>query len=232
MPEERQPEPPRRGPKEYPSNAHVDKEAARAESPKFKKVIQGEATRKVPLSRRIRESMTGDDASSIGSYLLFEVIIPAVKDLVVDTGKEALERAFFPQGGGPRSRSRGSGSSFSGGSFGSRQPYRSGARNHDVPFEREERRALSSRARNQYKFDEIILPTRGDAEVALEAMKEAVDMFGQVNVAEVLDMLGQGDDTNYVMQDWGWTDLNGASVRRLSSDEWLLDLPPSKRFQR
>lgn len=225
MSEDRQPEPPRRSTERYPGNSHSEREAAKNKT--VEPVRKGSVTLRKPMGTRIRESLTGDDAHSIGSYLLFDVVIPAIKDLVVETGKEALERAFFPTGGGPRSRNRPYNSG-SGGQF-SRLPYSSrGSRRDDPPFEREE----SRRSRRRHKIDEIILETRGDAEVTLEKMRNHADEFGQISVAEVLDELGAGSDDNWVLRDWGWTPstLKNAEVRRLRSDEYLLDLPEPERF--
>lgn len=223
--------------KRYPGNSHAQKDAARRQPepqparPRAKKVIKGEATTRIPLGRRIMQSFTGDDAQTVGQYVLFDVILPAVKDLIVDAGKEALERAFFGQGSGPRSGGsrRSGGSSFSG--VNNRTNYRSRYPGRNFEDDRDDRRSPRERARNSRGYEDVILETRGDAEEALDALRDHIAEYGDVTVADLYDMVGYDERSgDYMTRSWGWNDLRDAEVKRLRSDQYLLDLPPTIRL--
>lgn len=219
----------------YPGNSHAQREKrevvpAPDERKPLKKVIKGEASRRVPIGRRIANSFRGEDGRSIGEYVLFEIIIPSVKDTIVDAGKDALERAFFGDTGGSRSRSRSRGGSSyeyrnNKTQYSKRYPGRNfegdGGRNDD-------RRSISRRSRSTHNFDEVTLETRGDAEEVLDALRNAIDQFHEVTVADLYDLVDISWEP--IDRTWGWTDLRDAQVRRLRSDLYVVDLPDTERL--
>lgn len=209
----------------YPGNSHKPKtivveEAGRA---RLNKVIKGDAKLKKPLGRRIAESFNGDDMRTVGQHVLFEIVIPSIKDLIVDAGKDALERAFFGTTT-PRSRSSRSGSSYT---YGNRSSYSDKYRGRNFERDQEDRedRRPSRRERTRGNFEEVILETRGDAEEALDAMRAAIEQFSSVSVADLYDLVDITSD--YMDRAWGWEDLEDAKVIRLRSDLYALDLPPA-----
>jgi hypothetical protein len=222
--------------KRYPSNSHAQKDAARRqpaepERPRAKKVIKGEVSTRVPLGRRIAQSFKGDDAQTVGEYVLFDVILPTVKDLIVDAGKEIIERAIFGTSSGPSkgARRNSGGSSFSG--VNNRTNYRNRYSGRNFDDDRDDRRTVRDRARSSRGYEDVILETRGDAEEALDALREHIAEYGDVTVADLYDMVGADvDGRDYVGRSWGWNDLRDAEVKRLRSDQYLLDLPPTIRL--
>lgn len=82
---------------------------------------------------------------------------------------------------------------------------------------------MSRRARANFDFDEIILPTRVEADQVLERMFDLLDKYEIVTVADLYDLVGV--DSNYTDEKYGWEDLRGADVDRLSRGGYLLDLP-------
>src|SRR5881397_866079 len=92
----------------YPGNSNKEREkAAGRKDRKVEKVISGEAQlRKKTLGKKIAETFTVDDINSVGSSILFEVIIPEAKSLIVNAATQGIERIFF---GASRRISSGSG---------------------------------------------------------------------------------------------------------------------------
>jgi hypothetical protein len=81
---------------------------------------------------------------------------------------------------------------------------------------------LSRRARANFDFDEIILPTRVEAEEVIDRMFDLVAKYEMVTVADLYDLVGiQG---NYTDEKYGWEDVRGAGVTRVSNG-YLLDIP-------
>lgn len=208
---------------DYPSNSREQRDEPADDRPRKKKVIEGAAVeRKKPLTRRIAETFTGDDAQTVGDYILFDIIIPAAKSMMSDAVSQGVERMLF---GTSSYRSRGSSSSSY--SYGNRSQGSSYSNRYRQQREREdprERRREERGRKQDFLGGEIILETRLDAEVLLENMREAISQFKSVSVADVDDFLGITED-DWMRRQWGWVDLEGVMVRRLRADEYLVDLP-------
>lgn len=199
-------------PQNYVSNSHKSKE--RKVEKNIQQVTTGKAVqRKKPLGKKIAETFVGDDAKSVGTYVVFDVMLPAAKEMVFDMVKEGFERFLF--GDSRRSRSGRPGgnrgytnySQFSSG----RKP--------------ETRREMSPRARANHDFDDIVLQTRTEAETVLDRMIDLMDQFDVVAVSDLMGLVGI--TPNYTDEKWGWYSLKGASVSRIR-DGYLLDLPPTE----
>jgi len=70
---------------------------------------------------------------------------------------------------------------------------------------------------------EILLVSKADADRVLETMSELIDRYDAVSVADLYSLLGH--PTNYIDNNWGWTELVFANVLQ-TQDGWMLDLPP------
>jgi hypothetical protein len=82
---------------------------------------------------------------------------------------------------------------------------------------------MSYKARATHNFDEIVLASLGEAEEVIDNMSTLIRDFDVVSVSDVLTMVGVTPAFTDVK--WGWDDIRGARVKRLSSDQYLLDLP-------
>jgi len=201
----------------YPGNQKKERKSDQVERKVIDKVIQGPVVqRKKSLGRKIAETFSGDSAQEVGNYVLFDVIIPAIKNLIVESGKEALERAFF---GGARPR-MGSGRP----QRGQRQSYQAYYPQNAPDFEDRGRpqRSLSQKARATHDFDEIVLATRGEAEAVLDGLGMILEEYSVVTVTDLYDLLGLTG--SYTDDKWGWYDLRGSNISRISGG-YLLDLP-------
>ncbi len=202
---------------DFPSNSYNKprpKDEATQEPKKVQPIVSGEAIqRKKSAGRRFIETFFSGDAKSAGGYVLQQVLIPALRDMIADAGRQGIERIIYPdvRGGGRRSDSRGS--------FGHvqyNQPSRNGFRSDprdNAPIK------LGRR------FDEIIIAEREEAVEILDTMNELVGRFGQATVADLYDMCrikGSSTDNN-----WGWEDLRTSDIRRVNGG-YLLEMPKPK----
>jgi len=217
-----EPEEPRASKSNYPANSHKSREPqkpADKDREKIKRVTVGEAVqRKRPLGRRIADTFTGDDAKSVGSYLLFDVIIPAAKAMVSDAASQGVERMLF---GESRRASSGSGVP---GRIGYNRMYPGKATENSSNGRRE----LSSRARTIHNFDEVILGTRGEATEVLDCLTELVNNYDVAKVSDLYDLVGITG--SYTDDKWGWYDLRGADVSRVR-EGYLLNLPKTSPIE-
>jgi len=204
---------------DYPSNSHNKKRALpeKEEPKKIEKVIEGQVIRrKKPLGKRFAEVFIGGDARTVGQYILFDVLFPAMKDTIADVASQGVERMLF---GEARSTSRRTGR---GPGTGSHVNYQSMSRSVSPYGRPEPRNQPSRRARATHDFDEIILPTRVEAEEVIDRLFDLVAKYESATVADLYELVGVTG--SYTDDKWGWTDIRGAGVQRIRNG-YLLDLP-------
>lgn len=215
---------------EFPSNANSKKvpdndEEKKAQEPQkqVRRVVQGEIVRrKKPLGRRFAEAFGGGDGQSVMGYVMFDVLIPAAKDAVADAMSQGVERMLF---GEVRSASRrtgyrpGSHPVNRGTNYNSR--YAPSTRRED-PRERERERRPGHQRRETLNLEEIIIPTRVEADEVIDNMFDLVNRYEVVSVKDLYNLLGE--TPSYTDNKWGWTDLTDVTLRRVR-DGYLLILP-------
>lgn len=203
----------------YPGNSHRSRETppAKEEPRKIERVTTGEAvTRKRPLGKRFAETFFGGDARSVTAYVFQDVLLPAAKDMIADAVSQAVERMIF---GESRSHTRRAGRP-GGGSSGYINYNRY---SQDRDPRREEPRTISRRSRVVQEFDEVLLPTRVEADAVLERMDDIMERYGTATIADLYDLVGITG--NYTDEKYGWTSLKHASVARTRNGMYVLDLP-------
>ena len=206
---------------DFPGNSHtekVKKQKQEEEKPvkNVEKVVEGTVVqRKRGWWRRIQDAMTGDDAQTVGQYILYEVAIPACRDLIFDIIRNGAERSLY---GEIRPRS-GSGRGFGRNNV---VNYGSMSRSRDDRYDRSDRREVSSRARRNHDFGELIIPDRGEAEEVIDRLVDLIDRFGVATVSDLYELVGV--TANYSDEKWGWYNLASARAVR-TRDGYLLDLP-------
>src|SRR5690606_6762829 len=97
-------------PAHYPSNKKQDLTKKEKKEKKVEKIVEGTVVqRKKSLGRKIADTFSGDDARSVGQYLLFEIFVPNMKDLIFDLIRGGAERSLYgtdqgrrPKGSGAR----------------------------------------------------------------------------------------------------------------------------------
>ncbi|HMS83598.1 MAG TPA: hypothetical protein PKD12_08110 [Nitrospira sp.] len=192
---------------EFPPNS---KKAAANEDKKIERVTSADATRrKKPLGRKFTDTFFGGDFRGVVQYVLSDVLAPAAKDMIVEAGSQGLERFIF----GETTRGR--------------RPGGPAPQGH-IAYNRmsqkpPSRPAISPRGRAQHNFDEVVLQSRSEGQEVLGRMYDILSRYESVTVSDLYELVGlRGDHTDLK---WGWTDLHGATVERLRSGGFLLDLP-------
>jgi hypothetical protein len=209
---------------EFPGNSRrprKEEPEERSREKKIAKVVQSEVVRrKKPLNRRLREMIIGDDQTSVSEFLLVEVIVPNIKDLIYDVVNMGVERRLYGEGARPRrghyGGSRGRGASHT--------PYDRISRGRD------DRPQLSRQARARHDFGEIVIDSRAEAMEVLDSMYDLLEKYEQVTVGNLLELVGES--SNYTDERYGWTDLQGSGVRRVPGGGFLLDLPRTEDLER
>lgn len=197
---------------DFPSNSERSRQGTQNEKNISPVVSSGAVRRKKSLRKQFSETFVAGDARTAIRYVLFDVLLPAAKDMVVEAGAQGIEKLIFGD-----SRRRGSIPPQTG-PYGhiAYNRYSSGSR-YSGP-----QRALSRQARARHNFDEIVLDQRSEAEEVIDRLFDLVSRYESASVADLYELVGLA--SAHTDNKWGWTDLQGAGVSRVRGG-YLLDLP-------
>lgn len=197
---------------DYPSNT---KQPKRDENDihVIEKVITGNATtRKRGLWYRFIDTFIGDDIQNIRTYILYDMIIPGIKEGILG----GIEMMFFgttrPRGRGSSRRANVDRASYNQVNYGS---YSKGSR--------QDRRDYVD---NQYpSMDDVMFETRGDAELVLDALRADIARYNEATESAYYQYAGVSNN-DYTANDRGWTNLDmNIRPRRIRGGKYVLDLP-------
>lgn len=172
---------------------------------KVEKVVTTDV--KVRKKSKFSDVFISEDAGNAGNYIVMEVIVPALKNLVCSVIKDGIDMILW--GGTRRNNS---------GTPGSRVNY-GGYYNNQNGVSRS---SGQTQTRTNYSYDTITFSNRPEALEVLNQMDLLIDTYGQVTVADLYDLVGITGE--YTDQKYGWKNLHNANVVR-DRDGFRIDLP-------
>lgn len=193
---------------EFKPNSHASKEAAKnkaEERPKLEKVVTGNVNvvKKKSFGKFLAKVFGSEEETDIGSHITRDLLIPTLRDIIIDTVTMAV-------GGKPSARSNGAriiGDRVSYGSF------------YQSPTNPRRPQVITTTA---FNTDELVFRDRGDAEHILDRLFEIRERYGVVRVTDLYDMAGVTVD--YTADKYGWMDLRNTRIGRVR-DGYILELP-------
>ena len=198
----------RKNPYANSDKALVANKPGEAHQPKVNQIVKGTVKRKKETTGdKLKKAWFGEDVVNVKDYVIFDVMIPALKSTLSDMISNGIEVLLFGETRGKRKK-EGKG-------------YDSYYRRRDDRDRDRDRRSSVSSAR---AYDDIVLDSRGEAEEVLSQLSDLAYDYGQASVADLYDLVGISanfTDEKYV---WFKGDLRTAGVRRVR-DGYLLDLP-------
>lgn len=175
---------------------------------KVEKVINGTVkVRKKTEARKFADIFISEDVSNVKEYIFMDVLVPGIKKAISDIVVNSVEMLLYGETG--RSDRRRTSAD--------RVSYKS---YYDDRSDR--RRPSEDRGRSRYNYDEVLIPSRGEAERVLTCMEELIEEYGRVAVADFYDLVGitcEHTDYNY-----GWYNVRNASVVRVR-DGYIIKFP-------
>lgn len=197
---------------EFPSNSRklrvvTNAEPAETSVKRVEKVTTGQLVKK---KKGFFDGAIGETAQSVGSYILWDVLIPAAKDMLLEAIKTGAEMAFYGETRGPNNIRRERGRSLV-----SYSSMFNKERDHN-------RSPLSSRNRLKHKFDDVIIDTRDEAEEVLSNLVELIENYDVATVGDFYDLVDM--PSTFADAKYGWTNLNRAVVERVR-EGYILVMP-------
>lgn len=160
--------------------------------------VQAKPRKKGLMERLVRGFMDTDgEGTNVGTYLMREMIGPAIKDLVVQAGKAAIDKVAYGRTEENYSSER-------------RQahPNRTAYNN----YSQNNRNGVRDRPSSRNGHEVIIFEfsTRNDAQIVLEDLRGLINAYGFATVSDYYDLIGA--ETQFTHSKYGWYSLNTAQI--------------------
>lgn len=195
-----------------------EEEVVEEERVKLKTIAKGKVKKRGVIERLVISMIGPDGVRDIGKKLNEDIIMPAVKNIIVDSFTSGIQMAIFGRDDvqGYRNDSR----SYNGpsGQYWGRPSTHKTVTNYQSPN--------TTRVQPRVKGNQIqdyILDNRNDAISILNTLKEQIHRYDAVSISEYNDLIGQ--DSSYTENQYGWRDLTGARIVP-SRGGFVIKFPP------
>lgn len=210
---------------EFPGNSNKKTKAVvkkDEEKPKPEKAVTGEVVKKKPsIGQRVKDIFFRGDFQGVTRYVATEVLLPALRNLIVDSTTKGIERAIY---GEVRALRHAPGTS----RYQYNNPiYRDRDRSSRAHLPDQPPHRLPPRGRT-HTIGDIVLTSKADAETVIERLSDIIDQYEVASVADLYDLLGLS--TSFIDNKWGWTELVYADVKQIR-EGFLIDLPPAEPIE-
>lgn len=191
---------------DYPGNSRLPRQKSIQDSEKEKPERIAKTTiREEEKPLVVKWFGEGSAMREIARYLIWDVALPAAKDVIVEGLGDAINMIIYGEDSGGRSRRRRNIGRTADRSYVSYNSYYERDRK---PKARSERQIVSRR----YSFRDVIFENRPDAEDVLSYLAERIDEFGHATVADFFESVGQ--PSIFTDNNWGWYSVRSAEIKR------------------
>lgn len=203
-------------PNDYKPNSHKYKEAMKNESSerRVSKVVSSPVKTKKNELRKFTDVFVSEDAANVKSYIIFDVLVPAIKNTILDIIIDSASMIFKGETG----RSKRS----------SNVPYVS----YGSFSDKNKTHHASPSSRTRFEYDDLAFESRVDADVVKDNMLALIDEYGVVTVSDLYDMCDR--TAPYTANKYGWdnrTDVRNADIVR-THDGYVIKLPKARPVTR
>ena len=171
---------------------------------KVEKIIQGNVrTRKRSIGKRMMDTFISEDADTIGSYILMDVVVPEVKEIIMET----VNYVLF---GGSKTVAK------------KKSPTYVSYSSYSSPSYKNNQKQIERR-NTVNDLTDVIFESRGEAEEVLASLIDIIVDYEVATVADFYDLVGiTGSFTD---NKYGWNNLNGVGVSRARGGGYIINLP-------
>lgn len=202
---------------DYQGNSRKDREKEeKLKEKKVEKVVVGEVIQKPKgPGRKFKDVFFGGDARHAASFVTSDVLLPALRNLIVDMVTKGAERLIYGEANARRRPTN----------YGARYQYQGGASYSYRPDPRDRLPLGAPRvSRNaRHEMNDIVIGTKEEAELVVERLIDIVDQYEVASLADLYELLGL--TSSHIDNKWGWTYLGSVQIRQIRQG-YLLELPP------
>lgn len=183
--------------------------------------------KKRSMWKEVKHEFISEDAPSVGTYILYDILLPALRDMISDIGHGALDMAM----GTDNRRSYGSRRRRDDRSFYDYDRYwdrPNGSRKrgrYDDDDDYRDRRRNNRRVPSNEDLDDFVFDSKKQAVKVLNEMQDRIDRYDDVSVGFFLDRIGESIPGDFVSDDWGWYNLDSAKIKPAYGGGWHIIFP-------
>lgn len=165
-------------------------------------------------SKKLTEAFLAEDVANAKSYIIWDVLVPNIKDVFGQTLHSTIDAILGTRRGGAYGR----------------PSYSSGSNHTNYSKISSTRERVVENTYNTYTFDDIELTDAGVANLILDELNEIIDEYGNCSVNDYFETVRQyvrgirieqnPQDVNY-----GWTSLRAAQVMRAGRGMYYIRFP-------
>ena len=195
--------------REYQPNSHKSKEEkineVSVKEKKVQKVVTGTVKTRKNEGRKLANMFISEDAANVKSYVILDVLIPAIKKAILDIVTNGTDMILYGGKGGDRKKS------------GNKISYRS-----YYDDKKDDNKVSLYRSGSRFDYDDLVFDSRDECESVREQMIDLIEAYGFVTVADMYDMADL--QAPYTSNKYGWTNIRTAETIRVR-DGYILKLP-------
>lgn len=204
---------------DYQGNSKKNKKDDNTEPKKnLEPIVTGEVISKPkPVGSKFKAIFFGGDFRSATEFVLAEVLLPAVRNVIVESVSKGADRLIYGESMHRQVRRPPN--------YTSRIQYNNPVLRGD-PINRAllpNQSARTAWVSNRKDFDDIILTQESEANAVVERLIDIVDQYEVVSIADLSEILGQ--PSSPIDNKWGWTNLATIEVRQVR-EGWRISFPP------
>lgn len=185
-----------------PAVPKIEEEDKKLPEKVIEKVVDGEiVVKKRSVGSKIRDILLADDVENVKDYAFSEVIVPGLKNLIVNSVAMLVLGEVYDDG--PRRRRRSDRVSYA-----TKFKY-----DDDDRGRRRRERDRDDEIDDISDFEDIVFKRISDAENVLDEMYDILKEYKYVSIKDYYSLAGR--KTSVFDDSWGWTDLRGVRVKRI-----------------
>lgn len=178
-----------------------------------KKAIANAKLKDRTFGQKVRDAFIADEAKDVKSYLVFDIIIPAIKETIRNLVVNTIDISLFGKARGRRDTEQRGGSTY----VAYDRAY-GGGRPDDRRSVKQDTAVLRVN-----ELDRVTFNNKADAIDVLAHLFESIEEY---HVASVADFLAAANlPVSHIHHKWGWYDLSGASVEEDPDGGYYVKLP-------
>ena len=162
---------------------------------------------------RLTGTLISDDAKNVKSYILMDVLVPAIKKAISDIITNGIDIVLYGESGHNSRKSTAGRVSY-------KQYYdkddRMSGRSVPIRDDRQSKRSVSL-------FDDIIVDTMPEAKDIIDRMSEYLEVYPVISVADMYD-IANITTFPHTYNDYGWKSVAEANIIRVT-DGYLIKMP-------
>lgn len=191
----------------YPSNSNKKKKSKKKKVEKGKVITQNAKRRKKTTMQKFFSSFIGEDVDNVGHYIVHDILIPTAKTTIIDMVNGGLEMLFHGESSGRTRR---------GSSFGRRGSYVS----YNSASSKKKKSRRSKVSKLAHNFDDIVFTDKEEAQMVLDYLVDMTIDMGEATVGDFYRAVGI--KASHTDENFGWTRLNTARIRRNSGRKGIV----------